>query len=162
MVVFTVLGTWWDCGEDQACLSAGEWKPEVRTSHRCSMAETEKSFTELPRLQYLIVWISLLISKQTNCPAYIGFLFKVLGETAGAVPAFVSKWNQIKMNAGVSMGEKRSHGDSQGLEEDVEAGISIPLDRPTLEGKRVWWLGGVRLAWIFLTPAGLGSQIAKL
>jgi len=41
------------------------------------------------------------------------------------------------MNAGVSMVEKRSHGDSQGLEEDVEAGISIPLDRPTLEGKRI-------------------------
>ena len=53
--------------------------------------QTEKSFTDLPCLQYLIVWISLLISKQTNCPAYIGFLFKVLGETAGAVPAFVSK-----------------------------------------------------------------------
>ncbi|OWK11051.1 hypothetical protein Celaphus_00006938 [Cervus elaphus hippelaphus] len=31
------------------------------------------------------------------------------------------------------MGEKRSPGDSQGVEEDAEAGISVPLDRPTLE-----------------------------
>lgn len=45
------------------------------------------------------------------------------------------------MNAAVSMGEKRSHGDIQGVEEDAEAGISIPLDRPTLEGKRIGWLG---------------------
>lgn len=66
------------------------------------------------------------------------------------------------MNAGVSMGEKRSPDDSQGVEEDAEAGISGPLDRPTLEGKRICWLGGVRLAWIFLTPTGLGSQIARL
>lgn len=60
-------------------------------------------------------------SRQTNSPACIRFLFKVLGETSGFVPAFVSTGNQIQMNVGVSIGwKKKPQDDSQGVATGAE------------------------------------------